>query len=146
MNTQLAPSRELSAVVARATDVASRTATPLSTAHLLLAFFMVPNRASKLLRDHAVTVNALTERLSSPPREDRHVWDQVFERAHQLAVDTSAVHIGSVHVLWALCLRRGSAAYRLISDLRLDMGAFRVDAIASVLESPSARQIGRAHV
>ncbi|MCB9507546.1 MAG: ATP-dependent Clp protease ATP-binding subunit [Myxococcales bacterium] len=134
MTTNLELSQELRSVFAQSEDVAASLGQARTTAHLLLCFFMLTNRASEFLKDHEVTVERILDRIRERVQESPQLLERVMRSARQLAVDSrTAAHVTSIHVLYAICSTPDSVAYRLIAELQLDMGTFRSRALSTLL-------------
>ena len=78
-------SREVEAVYRRADELAGVPQKEMSTGHVLLALFEVPNRAAKLLRDRSVTPEAIAQGLRNLDVESPQLMMRVRRRSRRLA-------------------------------------------------------------
>ena len=81
-------STELVQVLTEADDIAQSVGHRLTTAHILLACFTVPNRAQVLLKERGVDEDVLLGLLTKTPRDDVRADDEL---AFELPAD--AVHL-----------------------------------------------------
>jgi len=113
----------LERVVAEARAIADEAGQPLTTAHLLLALFTVPNPAERVLASQRLDDDALLARVKDLPREAPEEFRRTVERAREVARGTGGADAGTLHLLVALARSRGTAAV----DLLLRAGASPAD-------------------
>src|SRR5512141_2537858 len=92
-------SMELAQVLAEAEDIARNVNQKLTSAHQLLAFFTVPNRAEVLLRDRGIDEDRVLAALSGAPREPEGVERDLRERAREVAEGVGAEEVDCLHLL-----------------------------------------------
>ncbi|HVI94239.1 MAG TPA: ATP-dependent Clp protease ATP-binding subunit, partial [Anaeromyxobacter sp.] len=78
-------SMELLQVLAEAEDIAASVSQKLTSAHQLLAFFTVPNRAEILLRERSIDEDRILAAMSGKPREPEGVVRDLRERSREVA-------------------------------------------------------------
>src|SRR6266702_5800799 len=86
-------SMALAQVLAEAEDIARSVNQKLTSAHQLLAFFTVPNRAELLLRDRGIDEDKILLAMTGAPREPDGVEREVRERARQVAEGLGAEEV-----------------------------------------------------
>jgi ATP-dependent Clp protease ATP-binding subunit ClpC len=113
------PSMELAQVLAEAEDIARSVNQKLTSAHQLLAFFTVPNRAEILLKERGVDEDRILAAMSGTPRERDGLERELRERAREIASGTGAEEVDCLHLLIAMSRVRASAAHQLLSGCKL---------------------------
>jgi ATP-dependent Clp protease ATP-binding subunit ClpC len=113
------PSMELAQVLAEAEDIARSVNQKLTSAHQLLAFFTVPNRAEILLKERGVDEDRILAAMSGAPKEREGIERELRERAREIADGTGAEEIDCLHLLIAMSRVRASVAHQLLSACRL---------------------------
>src|SRR5512144_3223163 len=96
------PSMELVQVLAEAEDIARSVNQKLTSAHQLLAFFTVPNRAELLLRDRGIDEDKVLQAMTGQPREPEGVERDLRERAREVAANVGADEVDCLHLLIAM--------------------------------------------
>ncbi|MGM0557787.1 MAG: AAA family ATPase [Myxococcota bacterium] len=123
-------SRELSDVLDEAKDISDRVGQVLSSAHVLLALFTVPNRAAVFLEDRDITVEALLERLDTVRGESPAVLQRIQNRGARIANGSRADSVSSLHLLAALVRESASHAVRLLEDAGANVSAIRASVMS----------------
>jgi ATP-dependent Clp protease ATP-binding subunit ClpC len=118
-------SRELGDVLDEAQDIANRVDQALSSAHLLLALFTVPNRAAVFLDDRNVTVEKLLEKLGGTAVEPPTILDRIYQRGERIASGSRAEAMSSLHLLAALVRESASHAVGLLKQADINVSAIR---------------------
>jgi ATP-dependent Clp protease ATP-binding subunit ClpC len=118
-------SMELAQVLAEAEDIARNVNQRLTSAHQLLAFFTVPNRAEMLLKERGVDEDRILLALTGAPREPEGVERDLRERAREVAEGVGADEVDCLHLLIAMSRVRQSCAYQLLGDCGLQLPALR---------------------
>src|SRR5512138_3154799 len=113
------PSMELAQVLAEAEDIARSVNQKLTSAHQLLAFFTVPNRAEILLKERGVDEDRILAALSGAPKERDGIERDLRERAKEIATGTGAEEADCLHLLIAMSRVRASAAHQLLTGCKL---------------------------
>ena len=118
-------SMELAQVLAEAEDIARNVNQKLTSAHQLLAFFTVPNRAELLLKERGVDEDRILLALTGAPREPEGVERDLRERAREVAAGVQAEEVDCLHLLIAMSRVRQSCAYQLLADCGLQLSSLR---------------------
>jgi len=122
---QVIDSMELAQVLAEAEDIARNVNQKLTSAHQLLAFFTVPNRAEILLKERSVDEDRILLALTGAPREAEGVERELRERAREIAAGLGAEEVDCLHLLIAMSRVRQSCAYQLLADCGLQLAGLR---------------------
>jgi ATP-dependent Clp protease ATP-binding subunit ClpC len=123
-------SRELSAVLDEAKDISDRVGQVLSSAHVLLALFTVPNRAAVFLEDRDITVECLLDRLDRVASESPAVLQRIHNRGERIANGSRADSVSSLHLLAALVRESASHAVQLLEDAGANVSAIRASVMS----------------
>jgi ATP-dependent Clp protease ATP-binding subunit ClpC len=123
-------SMELLQVLSEAEDIARSVNQPLTSAHQLLAFFTVPNRAEILLKDKRIDEDRILGVMAGKPREADGLTRDLLEQAGQLASGTGAEEIDCLHLLAAMSRVQGSCAHQLLAACGLDPRRLRTETIS----------------
>ncbi|MFN3202172.1 MAG: AAA family ATPase [Bradymonadia bacterium] len=119
------PSPELEEVYAQALDIAYKAGQQLSSAHLLLAVFTLPNLAEVLLLDRAVDEITLLDRITHMEHEPPDVVDRLMERAARLAAGCGQSQISCLHLVGALTRMPDAFAHRLLARSGVNIAELR---------------------
>ena len=103
-------SMELAQVLAEAADIATSVNQKLTSAHQLLAFFTVPNRAEILLKERGVDEDRVLGTMTGKPKEAEGVERDLRERAKEIAESVGSEEIDCLHLLIAMSRVRASLA------------------------------------
>jgi ATP-dependent Clp protease ATP-binding subunit ClpC len=123
-------SMELLQVLSEAEDIARSVNQPLTSAHQLLAFFTVPNRAEILLKEKRVDEDRILAVMAGKPREAEGLTRDLLEQARQLAAGTGAQEIDCLHLLAAMTRVQASCAHQLLAACGLDPRRLRTETIS----------------
>ena len=118
-------SMELAQVLAEAEDIARNVNQKLTSAHQLLAFFTVPNRAEVLLRDRGVDEDKVLAVLTGAPREAEGIERDLRDRAREVAEGVGAEEVDCLHLLIAMSRVRTSAAHQLLAACGIQVATLR---------------------
>ncbi|HTP51557.1 MAG TPA: ATP-dependent Clp protease ATP-binding subunit [Anaeromyxobacteraceae bacterium] len=118
-------SMELAQVLAEAEDISRNVHQKLTSAHLLLAFFTVPNRAEMLLRERGVDEDRILLCMTGAPEEPDGVERDLRARARDVAAGLGVDEADCLHLLIAMTRVRSSAAHQLLSACGLHVSALR---------------------
>ncbi len=102
----------------------------MSSAHLLLALFTVPNRAAVFLEDRNITVDSLLEVLERLPDESHDLLERVSQRSGRIAAGSQADSVNSLHLLAALVRENRSHAYTLLDETGANVSAVRASVMS----------------
>jgi ATP-dependent Clp protease ATP-binding subunit ClpC len=118
-------SMELAQVIAEAADIASSVSQKLTSAHQLLAFFTVPNRAEILLRERGVDEDRILGTMSGKPKEPEGIVRDLRDRAAEVAESVGAGEVDCLHLLIAMSRVRASVAHQLLAACGLQLATLR---------------------
>ncbi len=116
-----ARSAELDQVHRTALEIARETGQRLSSAHLLLAMFTVPNLAELLLLERDVNEETLLACMHRLEREPPDTLDALLARAREIARSCDADQVDCLHLLAACTGQPRSFAYRLLERTGVEM-------------------------
>jgi len=118
-------SMDLAQVLAEAEDIARSVNQKLTSAHQLLAFFTVPNRAELLLKERGVDEDRILAAMTGAPKEPEGTERDLRERARDVADGLGAEEVDCLHLLIAMSRVRTSAAHQLLAACGLQLPALR---------------------
>ncbi|HEX8910459.1 MAG TPA: AAA family ATPase, partial [Anaeromyxobacteraceae bacterium] len=118
-------SMELAQVLGEAEDIARSVNQKLTSAHQLLAFFTVPNRAELLLRDRGIDEDRVLAAMTDRPSEPDGIERDLRERAREVAAGVGAEEVDCLHLLIAMSRVRASAAHQLLAACGLQLASLR---------------------
>ncbi|MBK9519748.1 MAG: ATP-dependent Clp protease ATP-binding subunit [Anaeromyxobacter sp.] len=123
-------SMELLQVLSEAEDIARSVNQPLTSAHQLLAFFTVPNRAEILLKEKRIDEDRILAVMAGKPREAEALTRDLREQARELASGTGAAEIDCLHLLAAMSRVQACCAHQLLAACGLDPRRLRTETIS----------------
>jgi ATP-dependent Clp protease ATP-binding subunit ClpC len=118
-------SMELAQVLAEAADIAVSVNQKLTSAHHLLAFFTVPNRAEILLRERGIDEDRILATMSGKPKEPEGIERELRERAREIAESVGSGEVDCLHLLIAMSRVRASVAHQLLGACGLQLATLR---------------------
>ena len=118
-------SMELAQVIAEAADIATSVNQKLTSAHQLLAFFTVPNRAEILLKERGIDEDRILAAMTGKPKEAEGVLRDLRERSREVAESVGAEEVDCLHLLIAMGRVRASAAHQLLGACGLQLSTLR---------------------
>ena len=118
-------SMELAQVLAEAEDIARNVHQRLTSAHQLLAFFTVPNRAELLLKERGVDEDRILLAMTGAPEEPEGIERDLRDRARDVAEGLGAEEADCLHLLIAMSRVRSAAAHRLLVSCGLPISTLR---------------------
>ncbi len=122
-------SAELKQVLAQARDIAAQTDQTLSSAHVLLASFTVPNLAELLLHERGVNEETLLARIESIEREPRDSLDRLKAATREVARSCGSERMNCLHLLAALTRLPDAFACQLLQRAEIDVRDLRATAL-----------------
>src|SRR6266511_3442671 len=122
---QVIQSMELAQVLAEAADIAASVSQKLTSAHQLLAFFTVPNRAEILLRERGVDEDRILAAMTAKPKEPDAIERDLRERAREVAESVGSQEVDCLHLLIAMSRVRASLAHQLLTACGLQLPTLR---------------------
>jgi ATP-dependent Clp protease ATP-binding subunit ClpC len=118
-------SMELAQVLAEAEDIARNVNQRLTSAHQLLAFFTVPNRAEVLLKERGVDEDRILLAMTGAPEEPEGVERDLRDRARDVAEGLGAEETDCLHLLIAMSRVRTAAAHGLLQACGVPLSTLR---------------------
>ncbi len=118
-------SMELAHVLAEAADIAVSVNQKLTSAHQLLAFFTVPNRAEILLKERGVDEDRILATMTGKPKEPDGIERDLRERARAIAESSGSEEVDCLHLLIAMSRVRASLAHQLLAACGLQLPTLR---------------------
>ncbi len=118
-------SMELAHVLAEAADIAASVSQKLTSAHQLLAFFTVPNRAEILLRERGVDEDRILATMTGKPKEPEGIERDLRARAKEIAESVGSEEVDCLHLLIAMSRVRSSVAHQLLAACGLQLPTLR---------------------
>ena len=122
-------SMELLQVLSEAEDIARSVNQPLTSAHQLLAFFTVPNRAELLLKEKRIDEDRILAVMAGKPREDEGLLRALRDQARGLAEGSGAAEVDCLHLLAAMSRVQACCAHQLLTACGLDLRRLRTETI-----------------
>src|SRR6266542_1196301 len=122
---QVIRSMGLAQLLAEAADIAASVSQKLTSAHQLLAFFTVPNRAEILLRERGVDEARNLAAMTAKPQEPDAIERDLRERAREVAESVGSQEVDCLHLLIAMSRVRASLAHQLLSSCGLQLPTLR---------------------
>ncbi|MGC6418889.1 MAG: AAA family ATPase [Bradymonadia bacterium] len=116
-------------VLEQAHDIAAQAGQDFTTAHLLLAFFVVPNSAEMLLHDHGINEETLLARFDPQATERSGLVASAEARASAFAASTGSEAIFCLHLLAALTELPDGIAYRMLVRVGVSVSQLRATAL-----------------
>ena len=132
----LPESTELALVLQEGQNIAAKTSSAMTTAHVLLCFFIVENQAQGFLCDRGLTVNLMLDSMQQAPTESENIWAQVYQRAQDIARVQESDTVDSLHMLVSLCSFVDSSAYGMIHKLNVSPAKIRSDLMSRMHAAP----------
>jgi ATP-dependent Clp protease ATP-binding subunit ClpC len=117
-------STDLAQVVAEAEDIAQSVGHAVTSAHLLLALFTVPNQAARLLQERNVSEDTLLAVMTKAPKELESTCRNLFDKAREIAETVGSAETDCVHLLLGMT-RVSCTANDLLKQCLPDLSNFR---------------------
>jgi ATP-dependent Clp protease ATP-binding subunit ClpC len=114
--THVPPAPDLSRALAEARSIADGVGQPLTTAHLLLALFTVPNPAEVLLKDRGIDEDVLLALVPRGAVESKSQVRAVITQAEEMALRCDARQSNTLHLLVSFLRVRETLAFQLLED------------------------------
>jgi len=121
---------ELVSIYTQANDIARHCNKTLSSAHVLLALYTVPNQAATFLEDREITVDTLLSSVKKLAAEDERIMERIQARTIRLAEGSNASAIDSLHLLASLIRESSSQAHRILEEAGANVSAIRASVMS----------------
>ncbi len=122
---RLGPAADLVRTLEEAGAIADGVAQPVSTTHVVLALFTVPNPAEVLLKERDIDENALLAALAPGAEEPKNALRSVLRTAEETALRCDSTKINTLHLLVALLREKSCIAHHLLAACVGPVPAFR---------------------
>ena len=116
-------------VLEEARDIAEGSGQPVTSAHVLLAFFVSRNPAERLLRSRNVDEDRILDHLEPHGKEPRVALREIVAKGSQMAAGCGATEVDCLHVLVAMTRHRQSIGFRVLSAIDPKLGHLRTRAL-----------------
>ncbi|TNE49981.1 MAG: ATP-dependent Clp protease ATP-binding subunit [Deltaproteobacteria bacterium] len=123
-------SKEWRSIFIQARDIASQLDQEMSTVHVLLSIFLIPNKAEQLLLDRDIDEDRVLEQIDELGEEPASALEQVAIRSQQAAARCDSPEIGSLHLLIGLTRVREGQAYQLLKKCGVELSKLRNQAMS----------------
>ncbi len=130
-----------------AEDLAKRRGERVTTGHLLAAIASSAGAAAELLRERRLDADVLLKAARVLTDDHADAVSRAIQRTRELAARSPSRDASGVHLLFALCQERSTAAYRAIAQCGSDVTKLRTAAIQLAMgivgprRTPSATQL-----
>lgn len=112
----------------------------VSTGHLLAAVASAEGPASELLLERRLNAEVLLKAARVATDDEHGATGRAMERARDFAARSPAREPGALHLLFALCQERTTAAHRIIEQCGTDVAKLRAAAMQQALGLVGARR------
>ena len=126
------PAPDLARALTEARAIADGVGRSLSSTHVLLSLFTVPNPAELVLREHGIDEDRLLALVEPGAEEPPACLRQVLDLADETALRCDARQTHTLHLLVAVLKVREAAAYALLEKALGNTGPLRNRALAFV--------------
>src|SRR5580700_451696 len=138
---------ELTALRKVAEEMAKGRSERVTTGHLLAAIASKPGGGAELLKERRLDAEVLLKAARVLTDDHADAVSRAMQRARELAARSPTREPGGVHLLFALCQERATAAFRAVAQCGSDVGKLRTAAmqvamgIVSPRRPPAAAQL-----
>src|SRR5882672_8628221 len=116
---------ELVALRKLADDLANKRSEKTTTGHLLAAIASKPSLASELLRERRLDAEVLLKAARVVTDDASDAIVRTVQRAREFAGRSATREPGALHLLFALCQEKATAAHRALEQCGADVGRIR---------------------
>jgi ATP-dependent Clp protease ATP-binding subunit ClpC len=122
-------SAELQQVLAQAESIAGGAGQSLSSAHVLLAVFTVPNLAELLLLDRRISEETILAQIERMEQEPIGTLQDLVNKAHHIARGCDHDQTNCLHLLASITKQPRSFAYQLLDRAGISIPTLRTTAL-----------------
>ncbi|HEX7666601.1 MAG TPA: AAA family ATPase, partial [Polyangiaceae bacterium] len=126
-----------------ADELAEKRKERATTGHLLAAIASKPGSAQDLLSERRLDVDVLLKAARVHTDDARDAVSRVMQRARDLASRGTTREVNALHLLFALCHERTTAAYRALEQCGSDVAKLRTAALQVATGMAPPRRIAR---
>jgi ATP-dependent Clp protease ATP-binding subunit ClpC len=124
---------ELAALRKIAEDLAKGRGERVTTGHLLAAIASNAGSAAELLKERRLDAEVLLKAARVLTDDHADAVSRAFQRTRELAARSPSREAGGIHLLFALCQERTTAAYRAITQCGSDVTKLRTAAMQQAM-------------
>jgi ATP-dependent Clp protease ATP-binding subunit ClpC len=135
---------ELTAVCKLAEEMAKGRGERVTTGHLLAAIASSSGVAADLLNERRLDPEVLLKAARVLTDDHADAVSRAMQRARELAARSPTRDAAAIHLLFALCQERVTAAYRTIAQCGSDVTKLRTAAMQAAMGMVGARRVPRA--
>ena len=135
---------ELAALRKIAEDLAKGRGERVTTGHLLAAIASNAGGAAELLKERRLDAEVLLKAARILTDDHADAVSRAFQRTRELAARSPSRDAGGIHLLFALCQERTTAAYRAITQCGSDVTKLRTAAMQLAMGIVGPRRIAPA--
>src|SRR5215472_14500878 len=134
---------ELAVLRHLAEEMASKRSERPTTGHLLAAIASKSGGAADLLRERRLDADVLLKAARVLTDDHADAVSRAVQRARELAARSPSREANAVHLLYALCQERTTAAFRAVAQCGSDVSKLRTAAmgIVGARRAPAATQL-----
>src|SRR5580693_7478032 len=132
---------ELTALRKVAEEMAKGRSERVTTGHLLAAIASKPGGGAELLKERRLDAEVLLKAARVLTDDHADAVSRAMQRARELAARSPSREAGAIHLLFALCQERTTAAFRAIAQCGSDVTKLRTAAIQLAMGIVGPRRI-----
>jgi len=135
---------DLAALRKRAEEMAKGRAERVTTGHVLAAIASSSSAAADLLKERHLDAEVLLKAARIVGDDDENAISRALQRARELAARSPLREPNAIHLLFALCQERKTAAFRAIAQCGSDVTKLRTAAMQVAMGIVSQRRVSAA--
>jgi ATP-dependent Clp protease ATP-binding subunit ClpC len=135
---------DLAALRKRAEEMAKGRAERVTTGHVLAAIASTSSAAADLLKERHLDAEVLLKAARIVGDDDENAVSRALQRARELAARSPLREPNAIHLLFALCQERKTAAFRAIAQCGSDVTKLRTAAMQVAMGIVSPRRVSAA--
>jgi len=132
---------ELATLRKLAEELAKGRGERVTTGHLLAAIASNTNSAADLLRERRLDAEVLLKAARVLTDDHADAVSRAMQRARELAARSPSREVGAIHLLFALCQERATAAFRAVAQCGSDVTKLRTAAMQVAMGIVGPRRI-----
>jgi len=132
---------ELAALRKLAEEMAKKRGERATTGHLLAAIASNTGSAADLLRERRLDAEVLLKAARVLTDDHADAVSRAMQRARELAARSPSREVGAIHLLYALCQERATAAFRAVAQCGSDVTKLRTAAMQVAMGIVGPRRV-----
>src|SRR5580700_1722041 len=132
---------ELTALRKVAEEMAKGRSERVTTGHLLAAIASKPGGGAELLKERRLDAEVLLKAARVLTDDHADAVSRAMQRARELAARSPSREVGAIHLLFALCQERATAAFRAVAQCGSDVTKLRTAAMQVAMGIVGPRRI-----